>query len=494
MKLLTAGQMREVDRRTIELGIPGAILMENAGHRVVEFLTARWPVLSRQRIVILCGKGNNGGDGFVIARQLFTRFRLESLHVAATDPDDDSEPLRMLRACGCPVFDSITEDMRSATLVVDALIGTGAKGAPRGKALDWIREINSGFPHAKVLAVDVPSGMNSDGGTSEGELARATACVTFTALKVCHALAPNCDLCGEIIVSKIGSPDALLSEIPLHLVEPGDFASVLTPRPRDSNKGDYGHVLVVGGSAGKTGAAEMAGLAALRAGAGLVTVASSADHFGNPELMSEMLPSNWSGLEPLLRRKRVLALGPGLGSTDLAVSLVRDAVRSARQAMVVDADGLNALAGHDWAADAHVRVLTPHPGEMARMMSKQIHEIQGSRIESAQAYAKRTGSYVVLKGYRTVIAFPDGCCWINPTGSPALAKGGTGDVLTGLIAGMMAQNPEDPGAAVLAAVYLHGLAGQRAAQDTFERCVLATELLHYLPEAMRECARVSDRV
>jgi ADP-dependent NAD(P)H-hydrate dehydratase / NAD(P)H-hydrate epimerase len=494
MKVLTSAEMREVDRLTGELGIPGPILMENAGHRVVEYIAARWPLLSKHRVVVLGGKGNNGGDGFVIARQLFTRFRTLSLHVAATDVDAESEPLRMLRACGCPVYDTITQEMRSATLLVDALLGTGLQGPARGKALDWIREINTGFPHAKVVAVDVPSGMNSDSGVSEGDVARADVCVTFTALKVCHVLAPNCDQTGEVIVGHIGSRASLLSEVRLHMTEPADFAHLLKPRAPESNKGDYGHVLVVGGAEGKTGAAGMAGLAALRVGAGLTTVASTAAKFDYPELMTAPLPASWAELEAITHRKRVVALGPGLGTEPWARELVRDTVRECKLPLVLDADGLNALAGSEWEPGPGFRVLTPHPGEMSRLLNRSIKEVQQERLTAARDYAAKCGATVVLKGNRTVIALPDGRIWINPTGSPALAKGGTGDVLTGLIAGMLAQWPDDRDAAVLAAVYLHGLAGQRAARDTFESTVLATDLLKYLPEAMRECARVPNRV
>jgi ADP-dependent NAD(P)H-hydrate dehydratase / NAD(P)H-hydrate epimerase len=494
MKVLTAAEMREVDRRTEELGIPGAILMENAGHRVVEYISQRWPILSKHRIVVLCGKGNNGGDGLVIARQLFTRFRVASLHCVATHPEEQSAPMQMLRAVGCPIYDSITQEMRAATLVIDAILGTGMKGPARDKALAWIREINGGFPHAKVIAVDVPSGMNSDSGESDGEIARADVCVTFTGLKVCHALPPNCDKSGDVVVGRIGSPDGLMSGVKLHVTGRRDFGSLLRPRERNSNKGDYGHVLVVGGAEGKAGAAEMAGLAVLRAGAGLATVASSAANLAVPELMAERLPQCWQELEPLTDRKRVIAIGPGLGSADWAVSLVRDTVQYAKQAMVIDADGLNAIAGFDWESQGRFRVLTPHPGEMSRLLDRPIDQIQKDRTASSQEYAQKTGAVVVLKGYRTVIAFPDGSLWINPTGTPALAKGGTGDILTGIMAGMLAQFPEHREAAVLAAVYLHGLAGQRAARDLTERCVLATEVLSYLPEALRECARVSDGV
>ncbi|HYI92394.1 MAG TPA: NAD(P)H-hydrate dehydratase [Bryobacteraceae bacterium] len=492
MKVLTAAEMREVDRRTEELGISGPILMENAGHRVVEFVSQRWPILSKQRIVVLCGKGNNGGDGMVIARQLFTRFKVASLHCVVMHPEEASGPLQMLRASGCPVFDAITQEMRAATLVIDAILGFGMKGPARSKALEWIREINTGFPHAKVVAVDLPSGMNSDAGTSEGEVARADVCVTFTALKRCHAFPPNCDRTGEVVLGRIGSPDVLMSDVKLHVIEARDFAQLLQPRERDSNKGDYGHALIIGGAAGKTGAAEMSGLAALRTGAGLVTVASSATGFLAPELMAESLPQCWQELEPLTHRKRVLALGPGLGTTDWAISLVRNTVQNAQQAMVIDADALNALAGFKWNAQGRFRALTPHPGEMSRLLNRTIDQIQSDRLASAQEYSHGTGAVVVLKGHRTVIAFPDGSSWINPTGSPALAKGGTGDILTGIMAGMLSQFPERQNAAVLASVYLHGLAGQRAARDLTEQCVLATEVLSYLPEAMRECAHLSN--
>jgi NAD(P)H-hydrate epimerase len=236
----------------------------------------------------------------------------------------------------------------------------------------------------------------------------------------------------------------------------------------------------------------MAGLAALRAGAGLTSIASSAAESVAPELMREQLPKSWPELEALTRRKRVVAVGPGLGTEPWARDLVCDTVRECKLPLVLDADALNVLSATAWDSKAGFRVLTPHPGEMSRLLQRTIEEVQRERIQSARDYSAARGAVVVLKGYRTVIAFPDGRVWINPTGSPALAKGGTGDVLTGLMAGMLAQWPDDREAAVLAAVYLHGLAGQRAARATFENCVLATDILHYLPEAMRECARVSD--
>ena len=493
MKILTAAEMREVDRRTMELGISGPILMENAGCRAVEYLVKRWGPLSRQRIVVLCGKGNNGGDGYVIARQLFTRFRLASLHVVATDPEDASEPRRMLEAAGCAVHHTITLEMRNATLVIDAVLGTGMAGAARGRGLEFIREINDGFPQADVLAVDVPSGMNTDGGTSDGEVARATATVTFTAPKLCHVVPPNCERVGEWTVGHIGSPASLMDSVRLHLSEPSDFRHLLEPRDRDSNKGSYGHVLVVGGAAGKTGAAEMAGLAALTAGAGLVTVACDAERLSVLELMTAALPPTYDDLHTLAERKNVIAAGPGLGTSAAAVDLMRHATTRAPQSMVIDADGLNALAGFDWSAPA-LRILTPHPGEMARLAGTNTSHVQADRVGTARAYAAAHQCILVLKGHRTVVATPDGRAWINPTGSPAMATGGSGDILTGLLAGLLAQFPEQAEAAVIAGVYLHGLCGELGAADVGEKPLLATDLLSYLPDAIHACAQVPDEL
>jgi len=356
MKVLTAAQMREVDRRTIELGIPGLVLMENAGYAVVELLAEKFAPLSAHRIVVLCGKGNNGGDGMAVARQLFTRFQPRSLHVILLAAPEDlkgdaAQNYGMLQACGCPALREIPSEARLATIVVDALLGTGMEGGARGAMLDGIREINGGFPLAKVLAVDIPSGMGSDSGDALGEQARADFTVTFTAPKPAHVLAANCDAVGELRVALIGSPPRLYDaddSIWLSLVQPAMFPALLAPRPRAGHKGTFGHVLVVAGSRGKTGAAAMCGMAALRAGAGLVTVASEesalpviAGHAA--ELMTEALTS--AGLARIAERKDVVAMGPGLGTEAETVAMVRRAFAEFPQPMVVDADALNALDG-----------------------------------------------------------------------------------------------------------------------------------------------------
>jgi NAD(P)H-hydrate epimerase len=388
--------------------------------------------------------------------------------------------------------------------VVDALLGTGVSGPATGRMLEGIREINGGFPLAAVVAVDLPSGMASDSGETPGEFARADYTVTFTAPKVAHAMPPNCDNVGELVVGPIGSSPELYADAWLELLEPAMFDELLAPRARAGHKGTYGHVLVVAGSRGKTGAAAMAGVAALRTGAGLVTVASAESAIAQiaahaPELMTEPLPETESGsialnadLGALAHGKSVVAMGPGLGRAPQIAAMV--------QAMVLDADALVAKGrqhtlnpGTD-PGPTRVRILTPHPGEMARLAGKTTDEIQVDRIGAARAYATEHGVTLVLKGQRTVIAFPDGRVWINPTGTPAMGKGGSGDILTGMIAGMVAQFPHRADQAVAAAVYLHGLAGQLGAQALGEKCLVATDLLRYLPDAMEECAHVPHRV
>jgi ADP-dependent NAD(P)H-hydrate dehydratase / NAD(P)H-hydrate epimerase len=507
MKVLTTAEMREVDRRTEELGIPGVVLMENAGHRVIEFLAERCRPLEEQRIVVLCGKGNNGGDGMVVARQLFTRIHPKSLHVVllATPGDlkgDAAANYRMLEACGCPILRSTPPEARHATLVIDALLGTGISGPATGVMLEGIREINSSFPLARVLAVDIPSGMPGDSPYPVGEFARADWTVTFTAPKPALVLPPNCDCTGELRVGAIGSPESLYEDVWLSVIEPRMFSDLLAPRPRSGHKGTFGHVLVVGGSRGKTGAPSMSGMAALRAGAGLVTVASAesaipqiASHA--PELMTAPLRETPHGsigitasLEGVAEGKTVIAMGPGLGREPGIAELVRAAVSRFEAPMVLDAD---ALVGDIAGKPDRIRILTPHPGEMARLTGKSIPEVQHDRAGTARTFATNRLVTLVLKGERTVIAFPDGRVWINPTGTPALGTGGTGDVLTGLIAGFLAQFPDRHEQAVAAAVYLGGLAGEIGAREIGEKCFIATDILKYLPQAMEACAGVSHR-
>lgn len=451
MKVLTAEQMREVDRATIEGGTPEVDLMERAGRRVAAVVRRNFGPLKKSRIVVFCGKGNNGGDGRIAARWLSRR--AGAVHVVeAEDPGA-----------------TITDEMKKADVVIDALLGIGLKGPPRGRVLELIESINTEFPKAKVVAVDLPSGLG--GG---GDVVRADITVTFTAAKVEHFLAAGAaDTVGRLIVKSIGSPEELVQS-DLEVSEAAHFAPLFAPRKHEAHKGDFGHVLVIGGSPGKSGAVAMSGLAALRMGAGLVSVASWDTSRLAPELMTETL----GGFT--LKRKTVIAIGPGLG---MHRDLVERVMREAKVPLVLDADALNSIAGTNFRGRGVETILTPHPGEMARLTGERVED----RLGVARSFAAKRNVCVVLKGHNTLIALPDGRAWINPTGSPAMAKGGSGDILTGLIAGLVAQFPQDIETAVRAAVWLHGRAGELAAKDLTEQCVLATDLLKYLPKAIRQC-------
>ena len=517
MKALTAAQMREVDRRTVELGIPDIVLMENAGHRVAELLAEKFSPLSSQRIVVFCGKGNNGGDGFVVARQLITRHRPARLDVVFAGEESEltgnaAVNFKMLRACECPVTDGITPEMRRATLVIDALLGTGLTGPPRGRVLDLIREINGGFCGARVVAVDIPSGLASDTGQVLGEAVRADYTMTFTAPKIGQVMPPGCDYVGELHVGVIGSPPFLWEdndEIDVAVSRPARFAHLFSPREPGGHKGTYGHALVIGGSRGKTGAAAMTGMAALRAGAGLVTVASAESAIPiitshAAEIMTEALPETKSGalaalaftsgrIEAAMRGKAVVAIGPGLSTEVEAAEVARRVVKECELPLVVDADALNALAGASFRGRPNM-VLTPHPGEMARLAGTTAAEVMEDRLSCARGFSLAGGVILALKGQRTLIAFPDGRVWINPTGSPAMGTGGTGDILTGLIAGLIAQFPDDIESAVLAAVWIHGRAGEIGALRLGEQGLVATDLLRFLPEAIEDARSLPDRL
>ena len=449
MKVLTAQQMREADRQTIAGGTPADVLMSRAGTKVVEFLESEFAPLGRHRVVIFCGTGNNGGDGVVVGRLLKTR-------VAS---------LQMVR-----VSDTPGPVDRDATIIIDALLGTGFREPLEGRYAELIAIINSQFPRAKVVAVDIPSAMQ----------VRADFTVTFAAPKAEMLLDPRAGNAGKLIVGDIGIPAEFLQS-DLELSEPRDFAPLFQPRKRDANKGDYGHVLVVGGAPGKSGAVAMSGLAALRMGAGLVTVACADSSRLAPELMTQSLDAI------SLDRMTVLAIGPALG---IKRELVSKLTGEAKIPTVIDADGLNSIAGTDFRGSGVETVLTPHPGEMGRLLGLTGAVKPEARLSTARQFAMDRNVCLVLKGFRTLIAFPDGKVWINPTGSPAMAKGGTGDVLTGLIAGLIAQAAEQVppaiGLAVRAAVWLHGRAGELAAEELTEQCVLATDLLTYLPRAIRE--------
>lgn len=487
MRVLTPEQMREIDRRTIEAGVPSLILMENAACRFVEFLERRYAPLRGHRVVVVCGKGNNGGDGLAIARQIVLRGGCASLHVVLPYPAGDLSPdaaanLRMLDILGVAIHSHIEPRMRAATLVVDALLGTGLQGPARGLAAELIAEINNGFPAAAIVSVDVPSGLHEDCISVE-----ASDTVAFTAPKLEQVLPPLCDRVGALHVVDIGTPASMLADdaaYPVQLSEPAMFRRLFSRRPRGAHKGDFGHVLVIGGDRGKGGAAAMAGLAALRIGAGLVTVAAAQQERATvtalaPELMTQEITDDPGDRD-------VIAIGPGLGRDPELAGWAQRLFASSAIPMVVDADALNALAGTAFHGPGPWRVLTPHPGEMARLAGCTATDIQAGRMGVACRFARERNVAVVLKGQRTLIALPSGRVYINPTGNPGMATAGSGDILTGLAAGLLAQWPEHRELAVAAAVWLHGRAGDLAAAALGERSLVATSLLQYLPAAIAE--------
>lgn len=513
MKITTAAEMRDIDRATAEqYDVPSLMLMENAGSSVAEFILERYR--EAHRVTVLCGRGNNGGDGFVIARKLHDAGRVVSVVLLARPDElkgDAATMFEKLRAASVESSQDMTAEFSRALincdLVVDAILGTGFKPPVQGLYADAIAAMNrSGKP---IVAVDIPSGAESDSmqPQSGNGMARADAIVTFTAPRPAHVFGVLTR--GPVLVAPIGSPDeAIVSSLDLQVTTPRDFSRLLAARPLDSNKGMYGHALVVGGSLGKSGAAAMAGMAVLRAGAGLSTVAVPGSALPSvasfaAELMTEPLAETKSGAidtaaldraVELASTMTVIALGPGIGRGPQTVDFVHELVKQVKCPMVIDADGLNAFQGRTESLDGSQRplVLTPHPGEMSRLTGLSITAIQADRLTVARRFAQAHHLVLVLKGNNTVVALPDGQAWVNPTGNPGMATGGTGDILTGMTAGIVGQMPEDVARAAVAAVYLHGLAGDVAAERRGEHSLTATDLLTTLPEAFRRAARWAD--
>lgn len=510
MKILAADEMRATDRRTVEqFGVESLALMENAGAAVARFVLRQYP--GCLRVTVLCGRGNNGGDGFVAARLLQRAGRAVSVLLLGKPSDVTGDARTMLeRMSLSPVIVRQPSELESpevanlfdrADLFLDAVLGTGFKPPLRGLAALVGGRLNA-CP-APVVAVDLPSGWDADSRLPQSsEAFRADAVVTFTAPKPAHVFGNLTR--GSIVVASIGSPpDAVQSAV--NLTWAGASKTMVDePRPVDSNKGAFGHVLVIGGSIGKAGAPAMASLAALRTGAGLVTAAVPKSSLPNvaaiaPELMTVPLAEGKHGeissrnleagnLKPLLQRKTVIAIGPGLGQEPEAVAFVLGLLRETNLPMVIDADALNALAdGHTDLLDGRDRtlVLTPHPGEMARLVGLSVPHVQERREELAREFALRHSVTLVLKGWRTLIAHPDGVIAVNTTGNPGMAKGGSGDILTGMVAAMIAQYPGNIPHAVNTAVYLHGLAADFALREQDQHTLLATDIISALFHAFR---------
>ena len=507
MRIVSAEEMRAIDRSTSErFGVSSLTLMENAGVAVADHVLAQHAAAGR--IVVFCGKGNNGGDGFVAARRLHQRGKKVQVILLADPGELRGDAAAMFGKLPSPAIAvHSSEELKGerlqlslhGDLYLDAVLGTGFKAPVSGLYAEAIAIMNAS--QVPVIAVDIPSGADADAvGPQTGTIARADAIITFTAPRPAHVF--SLLTAGPTFVAEIGSPpEAIISTLQLNVITARDIAPLVEPRPAESNKGNYGHALVVGGSLGKAGAGAMAGMAVLRAGAGLSTVATPKSVLGtvsgfHPELMTEPLPETDAGtistsardrIEELAKGKTVLAIGPGVSRDSQTAEMVRGLVARLRLPMVVDADGLNAFEGHTGELNGKGRtlVITPHPGEMARLAGCSIADVQKDRLGTARKFAREHELIVVLKGHRTLVVQPDGEAWVNTTGNPGMATGGTGDILTGMVAGMIAQHSTEAFAAVLAAVHLHGLAGDVMRERVGEHSLVATDLLKGLPEAFR---------
>ncbi|MFN0119325.1 MAG: NAD(P)H-hydrate dehydratase [Blastocatellia bacterium] len=536
MKVLTAAQMREMDRLTVErCGISYATLMETAGARVVEAITAQYGTVAGKNCVVFCGRGNNGGDGAVIARLLWMRgaradvFLLGALKdltgearasFEAVSRIASQEPVANARLSFMEISDPAALGRRAESrydLVIDALLGTGVTRPVEGlyetavRAMATIRDRD----HAPVIAVDIPSGLPSDHDAPPGPHVVADLTVTFTAPKIGNVLPPACYAGGRLVIAPIGTPDGLLaeSESQLQLIERKQISAWLglSRRAPDAHKGTAGDVLLLAGSRGKTGAAALAAESVLKSGAGLVTVATAKSAQAmlvtqaRVEVMTEALAETDTGAiavaaldqaRVLAQKRTVIAIGPGLGAEAGTRQFAHDFVAGRAVPLVIDADGLNCLA--PWPADltgsdALPIIITPHPGEMARLTGIDNADVVTNRLRIARAFAMRHHIITILKGSRTLIAMPDGEVLINPTGNAGMATAGSGDVLTGLLAGLLAQHPADPQGAAVCAVYLHGLAGDLAADVLGMRSLLAGDLITHLPAAMLQTGGAGEQ-
>ena len=518
MLIVTAEQMREMDRLTIEkYGVSSLVLMERAGQGIAKAILECFGRVLKKGVLIVAGKGNNGGDGFVVARLLKRkRIPCEVALLARRDevsPDSAHNLRSYLKLKGKVVeiaadgLDLLSQRMNGKGLLVDAILGTGIKNEIRGLHAEAITLMNaSGLP---MVAVDIPSGLDTDKGTVLGAAIQAEMTVALGYLKLGEVIYPGLKYVGDLVVAEIGIDPRAVQEVApkTEILQQEEIRSLVPIREPDSHKGTYGHLLVVAGSRGKTGAAILACRAAMRTGAGLVTLAaprSLNDIFASSliEVMTEPLAENAAEeMEPLgdgewrrmLERKNAVLFGPGAGVNDAARNNLRWLLRNLEVPWVIDADGLNNLAFDlDRLRSARTApVLTPHPGEMGRLIGKDAAAVNQDRIGIARAFATAHRCYVVLKGARSVIATADGKVFINPTGNPGMASGGMGDVLAGMLAALLGQglSAED---AMKLGVYLHGFVGDRLAAEKGEIGLIASDIIEGLPAGMRVLSTARD--
>jgi NAD(P)H-hydrate epimerase len=511
MRILSAAQMREADRAAIEdIGLPSVVLMENAGRQVVAAMEAGFETQLNGRVAVLCGRGNNGGDGFVVARTLLQRgidttvFMIGALSAVRGDARTNLDILGRLGVTVVEINDEQSWELHfseigKCSLIVDAIFGTGLTAPVAGMMETVIADINAaGIP---IVSIDMPSGLSADTPNLIGDCIDASMTVTLAAPKLPLVLPPGEAYAGDVVIADIGIPYELIEALEgpyVELLTPEQLRALVEPRAADAHKGDFGRVTVVAGSRGKTGAAYLAAMAALKSGAGLVTAAIPSSCLPivasmTPELMTEPLEESEEGVIGAAALDRVLALahdvvacGPGLGRSAGAGEFVRGLLDRATVPLVLDADAVTMLGGDSgrlMGREERDVIITPHPGEMAGLLGVSVEEVQGNRLRVASDFATTHGVYVVLKGHRTVIATPAGRVFINPTGNPGMATGGTGDVLTGMIAAWLAQLL-DAEAACRLAVFLHGAAGDLAEAAEGQVGMTALDLLSRLPEAL----------
>jgi ADP-dependent NAD(P)H-hydrate dehydratase / NAD(P)H-hydrate epimerase len=513
MYLLTAAEMREMDRQTIEtFGLPGRILMENAGRGAFRVLMDSFPDICNQKVAVIAGRGNNGGDGFVIARYLAQSGIPVTVYLLSESKllqGDAAANFKLLGPLNIPVrecpdvkaFNKFKKEIAHHQVIVDAILGTGLNSDVKGyfkTVIDYINSLNK-----DVLAVDIPSGLHTDTGQPCGICLQATVTATFAYPKIGHIVFPGVEYTGDLHIIDIGIPPYIAEGVcpRQHLLTAESIRNMIRPRPLNTHKGGAGHVLVVAGSIGKTGAAAMCALSALRSGAGLVTlgVPESLNSVVEPqalEIMTTPLPEITTGIlsdesfdaiMDLVSDKRCLAIGPGMGTAPETLRLVARLVKSCPIPLVIDADGLNNLAGNTDILKSKKTeiILTPHPGEMARLIGASPKDVQADRIRCARQFAEKFKVHVVLKGARTVIAHPDGHVYVNPTGNPGMASAGMGDVLTGMIAGFVSQEYSPSDAAEIA-VYLHGSAADHLAQTIGPFGYIASDVMADVPGAIKK--------
>lgn len=507
-RALTAAQMRAVDAASAEHGMPGSVLMENAGEALCQ--AALKEAGPGGRFFVLCGLGNNGGDGLVVARKLSGLGRtvfVELTGIGTALQHDALRNFQALKACGVtpgPIPPELGAG--AGDVVIDALLGTGLSRAPEGRIAESIGRI-SGWraAGAKVISADLPSGLDSDSGVPLSPCVAADVTTTFGYAKLGQVIEPGASRCGRLEIVDLGIPraaESVLTGTGIFLLEESDVRGRIPRRRSDSHKGTYGHVLVIGGSWGKTGAAALTALGVLRGGAGLVTVATRPEALvpvmqHAPEVMGVELvndgalgPRDLNALLEAAEGKDAVVFGPGIERDDDTYKLLGPFLEELQCPCVLDADGLNALAGHlELLRQAKSELLlTPHPGEMARLVNLTTAEVQKNRVSLASAFAKDHQVVLVLKGARTLIARDDGTVFINPTGNPGMATGGTGDVLAGLCGALLGQGLSTEDAAV-AGTWVHGLAGDVAKEKRGEMGLIASDLLDGLGEVWRRWGR-----